>query len=76
MKHGVHTYTYSEEGGGRCCITEYIAYKRFSCMWGQLSRLLFTPVGWRLTFYRRLFTTRRFLEKRSADAIHKGEKHV
>ncbi len=76
MKHWVHTHTFSEEDGGVSRITEHIEYEHFSGAQGLLSRLLFTPIGLRLTFCYRRFATRRLLEKRSADAIQIGGKHV
>ena len=76
MKRWVHTHTFSDAGGGLSCITEHIEYEHFTGTRGLLSRLLFTPMSLRLTFCYRRFVTRRLLEKRGADAIDRGEKHV
>ena len=76
MQHWVHTHTFSEAGEGCSRVTEHIEYEHFSGAKGLLSRLLFTPIGLRLTFWYRRFATCRRLEKRNADAIQRGEKHV
>lgn len=76
MKHWVHTHTFSEEDGGLSRITEHIEYDHFSGARGLLSRLLFTPLGLRLTFCYRRFATRRLQEKRNAHAIQIGDRHV
>ena len=76
MKHWVHNHAFSEEDGGLSRITEHIEYDHFSGVQGLLSRMLFTPIGLRLTFCHRRFATRRLLENRNVHTVRIANRHV
>ena len=76
MKQWVHTHTFSEVASGITRITEHIDYEHHSGARGILSRLLFKPIGLRLTFCYRRFATRLRLEKPGVPTIHRRENHV
>src|SRR5579871_2655391 len=63
MKRWVHTDTFAEAGSGITSITEHIEYEHYNDARGILSRLLFTPIGLRLTFWFRRFAMQRLLRQ-------------
>lgn len=63
MKNWVHTHAFSDDTPKLTCITEHIEYDHYDGVQGLISRLLFTPIGLKMTFFYRNFVTRRLLER-------------